>query len=61
MNKSLKLDSERIDFLIDMLVHYKPKNNSDNYSDSDLFVCKEILTDLRIMEIEDDEQEYSKK
>ena len=50
-NKFLKLDTERIDFLIDLLVHYKPRNN--NCKDNDLFVCKEILTDLRIMEIED--------
>ena len=52
MKKFLKLDPERIDFLIDLLVHYKPKNN--NCKDIDLFVCKEILTDLRIMEIEND-------
>jgi len=53
MNKTLKLNEERIDFLIDLLVHYKPKNNSNDYNDSDLFVCKEILTDLRITEIEE--------
>jgi len=50
MNKILKLNEERIDFLIDLLIHFKPKQNS-NYND--LFVCKEILTDLRIMEIEE--------
>jgi len=51
MNKTLKLDEERIDFLIDLLIHYKPKNNNSN--DNNLFVCKEILTDLRIIEIEE--------
>ena len=51
MNKTLKLDEERIDFLIDLLIHYKPKPNS---KENDLFVCKEILQDLRILEIDED-------
>jgi len=50
MNKVLKLDEERIDFLIGLLIHFKPKQNSN---DNDLFICKEILTDLRIIELDD--------
>lgn len=46
MNYVLKLDEERINFLIDLLLDYRLRPTADN---DELLIAKEIYTDLSVL------------
>jgi len=50
-NRVLKVDDERIDFLIRLLENYQLKPNEDN---NNIYIAFEILQDLRILDIDID-------
>lgn len=50
MDKVLKLDEERIDFLIDLLIAFC---KSGDRNENDLLLAKEIYTDLSVLTLED--------
>jgi len=49
MNKVLKLDEERIDFLIGLLISFAKSTTDRN----NLLIAKEIYTDLSILGLEE--------